>query len=876
MKMVAPYLVRGVLVPTLAALAACSGTQTNSGNPRGDEVGSQPTANAAERAGDPSATQDPTRTPQDPQQVDADRRRLVITKSIEEARRSLDQRMFQDAARTAAQVLDLEPGNEEARQILMTAQSLLGEQNPGTARAFQDLELGQDVARERDRFRVREAESRGDAELRSGRYGDAVESYRYALKILQMSVFTSPGTEYEQALQTKLRNAEQAKQRAENAADEANRAASRRQLQDEENKLRISREARVKRLLEEANFDFQVGNYDRAVTNLERALQDDATNAHALALRDLATRAQHETRLDLLRQDWKAEWSKTFDELKSMDVYQSETVKYDLDRWRYVDKRTPLTFTPPEDLESPEERAILDKLQTTVVPHRFAEATLEDWKSHYARITGINFVVTPQVRELDTEKTTLKDFVLPPRSVFSALETIGSVTGVRWKVQNGAVLLVTPENAHGQAYLVPYGVEDLVRGISDKPGRELKLRGPQDQEEPLPDDEEPKPTVVDANKLMDLIKEHVAKETWDTIGSITEQKGVLQVRTTREIHTKVEKLLADLREAVGIQVDIETRFLKVEDSFLEDIGVDFRGLGNQASEGVAGRGLEQNNRGNAGFDDFGRREQINPATPGAIGTGTEPGIFFDDGQDGDIMARTENLFDRTLGGEDRLTNAGGLAVQYAFLDDTEVEIVLRAVAKQERSEEITAPRLLVYNNARANMSVLRHTSYIRDFNVEIAQAAAIANPVVDVVKDGVVLDVRPVVSADRKFITMELRPSVMALRLPIPTFTTTLGVGQPVSIQLPSTTLQRVRTTVTMPDGGTMMLGGMKLAERQHQVSGVPILKDLPLVSFFFSRKGTFVLNRKILILIRAKIILKDEHKPTWLGDDFSSVLLGK
>ena len=104
-------------------------------------------------------------------------------------------------------------------------------------------------------------------------------------------------------------------------------------------------------------------------------------------------------------------------------------------------------------------------------------------------------------------------------------------------------------------------------------------------------------------------------------------------------------------------------------------------------------------------------------------------------------------------------------------------------------------------------------------------------------------------------------------REPIPTFTTTLGVGQPISIQLPRVTLQRVRTTVTMPDGGTIMLGGMKLAEKQDQVSGVPVLKDLPGLSFFFSRKGTFVQNMKILILIRAKIIMSEEYEPTMSPD---------
>ena len=67
-----------------------------------------------------------------------------------------------------------------------------------------------------------------------------------------------------------------------------------------------------------------------------------------------------------------------------------------------------------------------------------------------------------------------------------------------------------------------------------------------------------------------------------------------------------------------------------------------------------------------------------------------------------------------------MTNAGGLSLQYAFLDDTEVEVVLRAVSKQERSEQIEAPRLLIYNNTRASMHYLRNLAYIKDFDVEIA------------------------------------------------------------------------------------------------------------------------------------------------------------
>ena len=136
-------------------------------------------------------------------------------------------------------------------------------------------------------------------------------------------------------------------------------------------------------------------------------------------------------------------------------------------------------------------------------------------------------------------------------------------------------------------------------------------------------------------------------------------------------------------------------------------------------------------------------------------------------------------------------------------------------------------------------------------------------PTIDVIQDGVVLDVRPVVSADRRFIMMERRPTVAVLQRPIEQLATTLGSQNTVTIQLPELDIQRVRTTVPMPDGGTVMLGGLKVSEKQNLQSGVPILNKIPVVRFLFERKGNYVSNRKLLILIKANIVIPQEHEPS-------------
>jgi len=57
---------------------------------------------------------------------------------------------------------------------------------------------------------------------------------------------------------------------------------------------------------------------------------------------------------------------------------------------------------------------------------------------------------------------------------------------------------------------------------------------------------------------------------------------------------------------------------------------------------------------------------------------------------------------------------------------------------------------------RNNLSVMNQVSYIRDFDVEIAQAAQIGDPIVGVLREGVILDIQ-VIGASRKMTVVERR-----------------------------------------------------------------------------------------------------------------------
>jgi hypothetical protein len=282
----------------------------------------------------------------------------------------------------------------------------------------------------------------------------------------------------------------------------------------------IAKDVRVQRLLEDANRKFQDGNYAGAVDSIDLALRADPTNPVAISLRELADRARHTAAIELNRSRWRQNWNDTFLELQHANVPQTETVVFDPARWSEVSAREPASFTAPGELESPENRAIQRKLEETVLEHNFASATVEDWAAYYGTVTGVTFVVGPDVKAMDAETTTLTDFQLSSRSVADALRAIQRQTGVAYRIRDGLVHLVSPENAIGTLYYNRYNVSSLVQGIQSKPGPDLRLKTPDDDLPLFPEvDEDPLPSVVDDARLQELLKAAVAPDKWEAARS---------------------------------------------------------------------------------------------------------------------------------------------------------------------------------------------------------------------------------------------------------------------------------------------------------------------------------------------------------------------
>jgi hypothetical protein len=506
--------------------------------------------------------------------------------------------------------------------------------------------------------------------------------------------------------------------------------------------------------------------------------------------------------------------------------------------------------------ESASDRELRTKLAETRIPGLKVadEESLTKVIDILRTFTGLPLVVDPAAEAAATDAGVVFNFnFTSPLTVEQALNLITKMAGddVAWTVRNDAVIVTTKAKARNRPVIYNHDVQDLVFGLTDFLGPRIdRLRLLDEMEDddgggPFGGIGE-KPKLIEISALSTLIQENVAPGTWEEEGvSISEGEGFIVIVHTPEVQDQVRKFLNDLRRFGSSLVTIESKFMTVSSNWLQEIGVDFRGLDNPVAP------FKDMDDVTNGLEDQASRGLDNNGLGAASGIPSS-GFFYNDGQDGDFKGRTENIFDNPLGSA--LSTIGGITTQITFLNDLEVSAILRAVEKSTDYQLINNQVLSVHNTQRAYVAVINQQAYIQDFDVEVAQFQAVADPQINVLHEGVVLDVRPTIHHDRKYLTLEIQPTVakvVALR----TFSSTLGGNtSPVEFQLPELEVQSVFTTAVIPDGGSILLGGLSNIRNIERRAEVPWLAKIPIVGFLLKQEGYDTENKSLMILIRAHI----------------------
>ncbi len=80
-------------------------------------------------------------------------------------------------------------------------------------------------------------------------------------------------------------------------------------------------------------------------------------------------------------------------------------------------------------------------------------------------------------------------------------------------------------------------------------------------------------------------------------------------------------------------------------------------------------------------------------------------------------------------------------------------------------------------------------------------------------------------------------------------------------MQLPTFSVVSVTTTVSVPDGGTVLLGGIKRLSEGRNEFGVPILSKLPYINRLFKNVGIGRETQSLMMMVTPRIIIQEEEE---------------
>jgi len=149
----------------------------------------------------------------------------------------------------------------------------------------------------------------------------------------------------------------------------------------------------------------------------------------------------------------------------------------------------------------------------------------------------------------------------------------------------------------------------------------------------------------------------------------------------------------------------------------------------------------------------------------------------------------------------------------------------------------------------------------------VSETAVAWDPVVGAIPVGATLDVKATVSADRRYVQLDLRPQVADTNVAnwrqLPVEAAGIGGIATFLIDLPQIQISDLKTTVSVPDGGTLLLGGNKRYGETEAETGVPILDKVPILRRVFNNRASLRSDSNLLILLRPKILIQseEEHK---------------
>ncbi|RFC50465.1 MAG: general secretion pathway protein D [Verrucomicrobia bacterium] len=487
---------------------------------------------------------------------------------------------------------------------------------------------------------------------------------------------------------------------------------------------------------------------------------------------------------------------------------------------------------------------------------------------------GVNIVLLDPENRAPTVTLTLRH--APLRRV---LDFATEAIGYQYEVQADAVV-VRPggETSSLETAFFPVTRATVLRmaGISDHPAGAVGATGKHPVTRAVPAEDESASGPVARSREASAMKSFLQQagvgfESVPGASLAYDGTAIVVTQTARNLE-RIRNILTRYNDVR--QVEIEAKFMEVQDGALEELGVNWS-LTTKASQASAGARAvyASGNRTLAGA--FANRASSQPGSiirPEGIIVAPDGGTTVSPGLNLPLLNNAPQI----PGVADLAVSAGPLATLTGVIGEYDVSAVVRALSQKQGTDLLSAPKVTVLSGNPATITVAQEMRYPQSYGQTQSQvgtgsangggsagvAITAGTPQEFTSRNvGVELRVTPTVEEDNYSISLDLNPKVTEFDGFVEFGGPSIAISGGTTVTVPSGfyqpifSVRDIVTKVTIWDGATLVMGGLTREEVKKVHDKVPILGDLPLLGRLFRSTGQSAQKRNLIIFVTAKLV---------------------
>ena len=440
----------------------------------------------------------------------------------------------------------------------------------------------------------------------------------------------------------------------------------------------------------------------------------------------------------------------------------------------------------------------------------------------------------------------VRDITLNLRRItmLDAIKYITEVAGLKYRIEDSAVMITPLDAPVGNIVTRMYPVQPSFMDVI------VERQGAADEDREGEFQSMGGRVSVTRSDVKDFFEKTGVK--FPSGASITYNATISQliVANTADNLETFERILQQLN-VVPNQVEIEARFIEVEQSDLEELGLQWI--------------LNDNYEFATKNDGSGQRMQVN-----ANNNGMTQGLRFFNFNSGNNNVEPASLLTQTA----NQTMLGGILSASSVLTNPEVTVVLQALSQHGGGDLLSAPRVTTRSGVNAQIQVVKEIIYPTEFDVtqptmnsdgNVTMSPVVTPGTFETRETGVILNVTPTVGPDGYTIDLVMAPEVAELvdwiqyGSQITVETGIIGSRQQntylFNMPQPIFTSRNVTTSIVIWDGQTVVMGGLIREELTTIKDKVPILGDIPLLGWLFRSEGQYSRKMNLLIFVTARLV---------------------